>query len=457
MSKQLFSFAQLAGQFQRVKVGTLLWLRKAQLNKAGTAPIHLRIFIGPDRIEHSTGIRVAPEAWDSANGRILGKGKLVQQQNEQLQLLKAHVPELVNLMKATGRKISIGSIRRELVAPTVSKSPCFMELCDSARALEKEASPALYDRSTAVLKVLADWNGRDKEGTPYRLPLDEFTPRRATEFYVWMQTVRKVKISTANANISRLESLFKRVVELEQADINDNPFRTLRKKKADAPASRLHLSHQQLADLREVELTGLATLARDIYLAQYYLHGSRIGAVLTLQWVQVSATQVQFKAEKGGPRKTVNISPELARILARYQQVEAPASALVFPCLPAAFHSLSVADKHAARAKAIHRVNFQLSSIAKKLGIEGYLSSHTARHTLAAHAAQLGGLEVAQGMLGHSSAAMTAHYAGPLHNPALAAVEQALYGSGAEPTPPTPSPPDEGGKVLPLWKGGEAA
>ena len=35
MSKQSLSFAQLVGQFQRVKVGTLLWLRKSKINRAG--------------------------------------------------------------------------------------------------------------------------------------------------------------------------------------------------------------------------------------------------------------------------------------------------------------------------------------------------------------------------------------------------------------------------------------
>ncbi len=455
MSK-LLSFAQLAGQFQRVKVGTLLWLRKSKTNKAGTAPIHLRIFIGTDRVEHSCNIRVAPEEWDAPNGRILGKGKLVQQQNEQLQLLKAHVTELVNLMKATGRKISISSIRRELIAPTVGKSPCFIDLCQRMADSYKESNYSYYEGAAAAVGALKRWNGIDKDGEHRALPVDEFTPKRAAEFYAWMQSGSGcVKIVTANQRVSRLVALFRLAAEYEEVEISENPFRALRKKKADVATARLHLSHEQLALLREAELQPKRALARDIYLTQYYLHGSRVGVVLELRWAQVGATQVQFKAEKSGPRKVVDISPELARVLARHRPAQVEGNALVFPYLPANFFDLSHSERHRVRSTTTNSLNFHLGRIAKQLGIEGVLSSHTARHTLAAHAAQLGGLDVAQGMLGHTSQAQTAHYAGPLHNEGLAQVERALYGGGAEPVPPPapapPSPPDEGGKVIPLF------
>jgi integrase/recombinase XerD len=448
---QLLSFAQRVGQFQSVKVGTLLWLRKSKANKAGTAPIYLRVFVGAERIEHSCSIRVAPEQWDAPNGRILGKGKLVQQQNEQLQLLKAHVPELVNLMKATGRKVTINSLRGELIAPTVGKSPCFLAVCRAASALRDKLNPAAAQRAHFALKALADWRGADRTGEPRSLPIEGFTLKLAAEFYGWLLQVRGVKVSTANVMIGNLAGLFKYAAELGEVELSDNPFRALRKQKPAAPAPRLHLTLAQLATLRGAELPRREALARDIYLAQYYLHGSRVGAVLKLRWQDVTGDAVHFQAEKGGPQKTVALSAPLAQILARYRPATSNQVGLVFPLLGAGFFELPADAQHKARKQAGNLLNHWLKLAAARLGIVGNLHTHTARHTLAAHAAQLGGLEVAQGMLGHSAAAMTAHYAGPLHNPALEAVERALYG-GDEPTA-TP----EGGKALTMWKGGLVA
>lgn len=457
MKTQLASFSARAEQFQSVDIKTLLWLRKSKLNKQGTAPIMLRVFASQqERAECSTGIRVTPEEWDAANGRILGKGKVVQMQNERLRLMEAQIYELINLMKGAGKKVTLSSLKRELAAPEVGKPLCFIDLCKRMAETHRAAgNMSYYESAASAIAVLKQWNGIDKDGVHQALPVEEFAPRRAAEFYAWMQVgPRKLKVASANHHVSKLVALFRLAAEYEEVDITQDPFRALRKKKADAAPPQLHLSHAQLASLRDAKLSECEGLARDIYLTQYYLHGSRIGALLLLRWGQVTQMQVSFKAEKGGPHKVVVISPELARILARYRPAAPSADAFVFPYLSARFDSLDTERQHELRGQARRKVNKNLERVAKRLGIEGRLHSHTARHTLAGHAAELGGIETAQGMLGHTTAAMTARYAGPQHNEGLAQVEKALYGGGGEAPPPAPN---EGGKVLPLWKGGAAA
>lgn len=447
---QLLSFAQLAAQFQKVNVGTLLWLRKTKANKAGTSPIYLRIFIGPDRIEHSTGIRVTPDQWDAPNGRIVGKGKLVQQQNEQLQLLKAHVPELVNLMKATGRKVTISSLRRELIAPQASRTACFITICQQASESRDKRKPGARSVAASALSALTEWHGREKDSSPKPLLLEDFTPRLAAAFYHWLLQTRKA--STANGYVGTLTGLFRYAAQLGEVEIAENPFRALRKEKGAPVAPRLHLTTAQIDQLRLAKLPRAQSLARDIYLTQYYLHGSRVGAVLQLRWQDIGPQSVWLQVEKGGQAKAVALSEPLREVLAR-QTAGAPTD-LVFPALlGAGFFALAIDAQYKARSKATNRVNGNLAQVALKLGIVGKLHSHTARHTLAGHAAELGGLAVAKGMLGHTNEAMTARYAGPQQNAGLLAVERALYGADTEPTPP----PTEGGKVLPLWKGGAAA
>jgi integrase len=460
----LASFAQLAAQFQVVRVSTSCWLRESKANARGLAPISLRITVDGTRIERSTGLRtlapvrdeagciVTPGGWDEQSGCLRGKGKLVTMQNEQLELLKAHVRDLVNLMKATGRRVTASTLRKQLIAPTLGQPLDFFELCQQQiTSFYSTGSQATLQQKQGALAVLADWHGRTAQGQPRPLLLEDFTPDQAKQFYDWLLSERGVKVSTANSHVGNLTTLFMCAVRLGEADLVQNPFRLLQKKTKQASA-RTRLSLAQIAQLREAELGGEQTVARDIYLAQYYLHGSRVGAVLKLRWQDITSEGVRFRAEKGGPLKNVALSPELRRVLARYQPATPAPTALIFPLLPASFFSLGAPAQFQARKRAIMALNRALRRVAVALGLPEGLHSHTARHTLALHAATAGGMRVAQKMLGHARLSQTEVYVGELPDEQLRATEQALYGQ--EP-PQAPAP--EGGRVVPLWEGGQAA
>ena len=467
-------FAELAAQYQAVRVSATCWLNKNRANAKGLSPISLRVTVAGVRIEVSTGIRLAPEAWDVKRGIVLGKGKLAIMQNEQLELSKAHVFELVNLMKAAGRKITARTLRRQMKAPSVGKPVCFIELCQHQISGFYEAgNQATLDQKRVCLKALVDWNGRNAEGQPLPLPLEDFEPDKASQFYNWLLQVRKVKVNTANIIVSGLVTLFNYAVKMGEAEVGENPFRLL-KKKAKELSPRFRLNLEELARMREVKLSGKAAVARDIYLAQYYLHGSRVGVVLMLRWQDVANGRVNFKAEKGGPHKSIAIAPELERVLARYQPLVANPGALIFPLLPAKFHSLIPHKQFKARNSAITRLNEALKLVAEAIGVEGPLHSHTARHTLALHAVAVGGLAVAQSMLGHSSQKQTEVYVGQMRSDVLEAAQALLYG-GTSPQPTSPSAsalppaattdwrrpapvtshdepaPSPGGRVVPMW------
>jgi integrase len=453
---QSLSFAKLAAQFQTVSLQTLLWRPKAKTNADGLAPIMLRITVDGRRIERSSGLRVAEADWEpKGGGRIRGNSTLVKKQNEQLQLLKAHVSELVNLMKATGRIITVRTLALQLESPSVGKAPCFIALCQQQLDLHYGGNPVSYAARQHGLRTLINWRGRTADGQPVPLPLDEFTPELAANLYQWLLSVRRQKVSTANAVIGTLTTLFKRAAEMGLVELSENPFRLLRTKKK-APVQRLRLSLAQFAALRDKQdLCERAGLARDVYVAQYYLHGSRLGAVLMLRWQDVTPTHVRLQAEKGGPLKNIRLAPELARVLARYRSAAADPAALVFPVLPAWFHTLlTPSGQFTARKAATTAINKGLLLAGEAVGLPTGLHSHTARHTLALHAATAAGIRVAQTMLGHASMKQTEAYVGELPDEALNEAERLLYGVAASPaSPPAPTLPVEGGRVVPMWAG----
>ena len=431
-------FAELAAQYQTVAVSATCWLNKNKANASGLCPISLRVTVAGKRTEVSTGIRLAPEAWDAVRGQVVGKTKLATMRNEQLELLKAHVFELANLMKATGRKVTARTLRRQMQAPSVGKPVCFIEVCQQQiSGFYQGGNQATLKQKQFCVNALIDWNGRDAEGQPLPLPLEEFEPDRASQFYNWLLQVRRVKVNTANIIVSGLVTLFNCAVKMGEVEAGASPFRMLKKKGKEVPP-RTRLTMMQLGQLREANLSGRAAVARDIYLAQYYLHGSRGGVVLKLRWQDIANGRVNFKAEKGGPYKSITISPELERVLARYRPQAAGPHALVFPSLPAKFHSLGAAEQHRVRNVATTRLNEALKLVGKAIGIEGSLHSHTARHTLALHAAEAGGLAVAQTMLGHSSQKQTEVYVGQMRSDVLEAAQALLYG-GAVPSQTPPS------------------
>lgn len=385
-------------------VDLTFWINLAKANAAGKVPVSMRVTVHGGRAEISTGIRCLPEEWDKTRKRLVvpDTGKVppaVRDHNKALSELEASTLllgyEVRREAQREGRPFTAAMVRDAVRPPKPAPPPDALQLLRSATLTYTN----LFTRETAqtALNALLRYCA-----TP-TLPLPCLTPEWCAGFALWWEAQ-----GGGGGYLTTLHALFARA-----KTGRDNPFPvpdTRQKSKSNKP--RYVLSKAELAGLAALTLPKERdAAARDIYLCQYYLHGSRVGVVLELMWEQVNwaGSRVRFKAEKGGDWHDVAIRPALAVVLQRYWRPDATGP--VFPFLPADFATRAPAERHRLRKAANVRVWNGLQKAAKLLGLPGRLHSHTARHSLATHTVEAtGSFRTAQGLLGHKNLAMTEKY-----------------------------------------------
>jgi integrase/recombinase XerD len=399
----------------------VFWLNPAKANTAGLCPLSLRLTMGGKRAEVSTKLRCLPAQWSTVTHRLLDKGKgahpSAKAYNTALDLLESKVV----LLRATLPAGTTLAELREALSPTPEKpappappAPCVLELLDTARlTYDNHATRAT---ATTALRKLRTFAAVDT------LPLPDLTTEYCARFAAWARAGKG-----ATTAMAMLRALF------AQACPNvENPFPSVsRKATSKAARPRYVLTKAEIAQLAGLELAPntRASWARDIYLAQYYLHGSRVGVIIELTWAQVDwdTRRVSYQAEKGGVWHDVELRPKLAAVLSRYYPGPG-ATGLVFPLLPADFFIKESGRRFQLRKAAATKVWKGLQVVAQLAGLAGRLHSHTARHSLATHTVEeTGDYRLAQAFLGHSSLQMTERYVRPMLKKQLDAGADKVY------------------------------
>jgi len=416
--------AQLAAHLAQQHVDLTYWINNAKANAAGKVPVSLRITVHGTRAEASPGIRCLPEQWNKATHRLIpykadkktGRTELcpgfrgdaaTNAFNSVLENFEASARLLGNTLQPVAPAVAItaSQVRAALLPPKPPPVLCALQLLQAT--VTGRANPYSQASDQTALNAFVRWLGKDT------LPLPYLSKELVLSF---CQSVPK-----SARYVARLSAVFSTARPKDA-----NPFAV------EAPAAsrstprpRYVLTKDEIARLAALELDGRARWARDVYLCQYYLHGSRVGPVLELDWAQISQGRVRYRAEKGGGLHDVALRPVLLRLLEHYGP---KATGLVFPLLPANYAALSVKERFKARKAATTLVWHGLQDCAKLLGLPGKLHSHTARHSLATHTVEAtGSIRAAQGMLGHKSEATTERYVRSMLSHQLDSVADSVY------------------------------
>lgn len=394
----------------------LLWLRKSKLNKAGTAPVYLRIFLDTDtRSEYATGIRCRPEEWNAAKGRLRGNDEAARLLNKKLKKLQA--------------KAELKADRMQEAVDEDERLPAVMP-ADVAAALRpkppKAAEPLLLALLRSIIPVYSTkintrisaeraLNWLTKWPPSAELRLLGLNAEVATEFTRWFAQQPELKISTKRTYLQMIAGLV-----MAAAPAHPRVFARLGRL-VGTPADAVHLVlpadwQERLCALRLPRVQGVA---RDAFFLAYYLHGSRIGVVIELQRAQVDWQQgrIRFTTHKHPVNMDIKLAPALQEILERHL---ARGGAFVLPFLPDNYLSLCPEGRHHALKKAVTTVEQALKGICGKLGW-AKLNPHLARHTLALRAYENNDkdLRVPQQLLGHKHISTTAVYIASLTTTAL--------------------------------------
>ncbi|MGI4834662.1 MAG: tyrosine-type recombinase/integrase [Janthinobacterium lividum] len=287
------------------------------------------------------------------------------------------------------------------------------------------------------------------------LPFAQLTPSLIRQYEQYLVGLGN-RQTTVQKELSFIKTVVLLAIDEDKLPLDKNPFRRLKLREA-KPRVKAKLSDAEVAALEALgpeQLSPAQLAARDTWLLQYYLLGSRIGDALTLRWRDVHETEIEFTEHKTGKQKIAPRHAGLDAVLARYP-CPGPDS-FVLPYLdarppyaqfPAGLTWAELARLPAYRTKwlallphvesATASINNNLKAAARTAGVAKHLTTHTARHSFADRGRRLGiATADMRDMLNHHSISQTEEYYGELERAELSQKAVSIYAQPAKDVKP---------------------
>jgi len=227
-----------------------------------------------------------------------------------------------------------------------------------------------------------------------------------------MKIVGKLKANGNNQNsIFRRISFFKSFVKWANKEFNlridvENPAKKHKSKKE-------KLTVEEITLLAQFDLSKFGKkiqIARDIFLMQYYLYGSRVSDVLRLRLDDVKPDRINIVQHKTKAIVSVKLSQSIKDIIDKYK---GQSLFFVFPELDRFMPDVT----HKNIDSVVALMNKNLRIVAHACGIEKHISTHVARHSFATNADKvvMDKRHISKA-LGHSTFKMTENYLSDLRD-----------------------------------------
>lgn len=267
---------------------------------------------------------------------------------------------------------------------------------------------------------IGHWQAFEKHSKKEYLPA-EVDIKVLKDFENFLLTKTKSKSqSTAAKHLTRIRRIFKLSVAHGFIGYTDNPFINYELKHGKT-AKKERLSLTEIAVFEALELKEGSDLfhARNIWLAQMYCAGARIGDMITMRVGNISNGRLIYDMSKTEEQSSVQIPKRALPIFEYYCRGKKPGE-YIFPF----FQNGTDYTERDFRRKQIQSkttmINYRLKKLAVMIGTEKNLSTHVARHTFADMARQkskdIYGVSKA---LRHSSTKITEQYLASFDNDAV--------------------------------------
>ena len=223
----------------------------------------------------------------------------------------------------------------------------------------------------------------------------------------WVEKYANYRFKLGNTASTVKKNLSDIAVALNRADYDGrNHFADYAKTIKPVPVQREKLTIEELKMLENVQLEGLADVARDMFLFSFYCHGMRYESVATFDLKTIRGNSIIYRMNKGQKIREIEIHPKLKAIINKYKQNK---SLYLFPVVKKKHDEWT--KKEIVNSTNV-LMNTYLNRAAILAGINRHIHFHLARHTFATIGLQKGmSLEVLKDSLGHSKFTTTVQYA----------------------------------------------
>lgn len=370
----------------------LFWLYRSKKNPQGLAPIYVRLTLGRDKIQLSTGFFVEPGRWDIAKCRLRGNSDESNRVNHGLDGIKARILTIQSRFQLREKPLTIGELRDILV--TNDKTPGFLACYGSFIERIKSLENIDYAKGTRRLFEITLDNFVEflsNEGKS-EIPLDRLNPSLAEKFSDFLKIELKNSNNTVYKKLQRINIVINHLVQAGK--LQKNTFCEFRIKKD--MKEIVFLSNKELTEIesRCFDIPRLE-LVKDLFVFSCYT-GFAYSEAITFTRSNISTDEngiqwIKLERKKTGRTQEVPLLKPALVIIQKYARESRSA---VFPSL------------------SNQKLNSYLKEVGDLCGIKKKLTYHCARKTFATTMTLSKGvpIETVSKLLGHSSIAITSTY-----------------------------------------------
>ncbi|MDO7846244.1 site-specific integrase [Hymenobacter sp. M29] len=377
-------------------------LREDKMNKAGEAPVYLRITKERQTTYISLELRVKPQDWDVVLCQVTGSYPNKKRVNNYLLQRKAEAMDTV-LKKETK---SHSSEKLKKVIKGESSESFLKYYAKHLAKLEKAAKVNTLRKARSVYNKLEAYLGKRD------LLFDDLTVAFLKQYEAHLRDDLGNSINTIHSDLKIFRKLIYDAIREDLVSPERNPF--LKFGLETEKTTKAHLTEEELDAIWMLPLKEGSKQwhHRNLFVFAADAGGPRISDLLQLKWGNFSGTHITFTTQKTNDIVSVKLRTRPLAILQLYRKETSKPSNFVFEFMrPGKDYSdpwvlqkgLSAANAH---------INKNLKIIAERAGISKHISFHSSRHTFATRALTKGmDMESVSKLLGHNSIKTTQIYA----------------------------------------------
>jgi site-specific recombinase XerD len=373
-----------------------LYNHKKRLDKAGKAPLYIRITIERKAQYFNTGLYVEPEYWSEKKGEIKTSLPNGAEYKQAVQAIQQKITAKEIELRREGKEITFEALRK---ATELQKEPAVMSFTDFyANQLQQRRNITPQTKTTQgrTLKVLTDFKSR--------ISFKQLNYTLIQEFENYL-IEKNLKPNTRNKFHRHLRTYVNEAINQGLMSPHENPYTKFRSPKADTHRKTLNLTEIALLETLTFEPAEVSLeVVRDAFVFCCYC-GLRFKRLSRehLTTSDKGEMKVNIEMQKTSRRrKRVDLplhqlfEGKPKRILERYLKPETDKEPFFpLPCNPIA--------------------NRYLKDIAGLAGIKKPLTFHVSRHSFGTNVAEVIDVTLVQKLMGHSKLETTMNYIN--HNP----------------------------------------
>lgn len=379
-------------------------LKEEKINKAGEAPLYLRITKDRKPRYVSIGLRVKPQEWNADTGKVKKPHPNMARANAFIASKVAEAEGVALDLQRESKFTSPVQIKNTIMGQS---SESFLKYFSRyLGTLEKKGKISTLGKATAAYSKLKVFLGKSD------LLFDEVTVTFLKQYEAYLRDDLGNSVNTIHSNLKIFRKLVNDAIREDLVSPARDPFRKFGLKTEKTTKS--YLSDDELEALWIFPLKQGSKIwdHRNMFVFAAYAGGLRISDLLQLKWSNFTGTHICITMHKTKEVVTVKLPTKALEILQFYRHAGSKPSDYVFRLLRAGVDYSDPRILFKALASAAAYANKNVKMVATRAGIEKPISFHSSRHTFATRALTKGvSIEHVSKLMGHHSINTTQIYA----------------------------------------------